>query len=41
MLMARAKNIALRDGLHHVAKELSHSSSLIGAALKLLAATTS
>jgi hypothetical protein len=36
MLMARAKNIVLKDGLHHVAMELSHSSSLIGAALKLL-----
>ena len=36
MLMARAKNIELANGLHQVATELSHTSSLIGAALNLL-----
>jgi hypothetical protein len=36
MLMARAKGIALSDGLQHVASELSHTSSLLGAALKFL-----
>lgn len=36
LLMARAKNIRLKTGLSQVATELSHSSSLIGAALRLL-----
>jgi hypothetical protein len=36
MLMARAKNIELATGLPQVARELSQTSSLIGAALKLL-----
>ena len=36
MLMARAKDIKLADGLQKVATELSQSSSLIGAALRLL-----
>jgi hypothetical protein len=36
MLMARAKRIELATGLQQVANELSHTSSLIGAALKLL-----
>jgi hypothetical protein len=36
MLMARAKNIELATGLQQVATELSKTSSLIGAALKLL-----
>jgi hypothetical protein len=36
MLMARAKGIALADGLHKVAAELTRSSTLIGAALRLL-----
>jgi hypothetical protein len=36
MLMARAKNIELATGLQQVANELSRTSSLIGAALKLL-----
>jgi len=36
MLMARAKNIELATGLPQVATELSQTSSLIGAALKLL-----
>jgi len=36
MLMARAKEITLATGLQHVATELSHTSSLIGAALRLL-----
>jgi hypothetical protein len=36
MLMARAKEINLATGLHQVATELSHTSSLIGAALGLL-----
>jgi len=36
MLMARARNIELATGLQQVAAELSHSSSLIGAALRLL-----
>jgi hypothetical protein len=36
MLMARAKRIELATGLQHVASELSQTSSLIGAALKLL-----
>jgi hypothetical protein len=36
MLMARAKEITLATGLQEVAKELSQTSSLIGAALRLL-----
>jgi len=36
MLMARAKKIKLATGLQHVATELSHTSSLVGAALRLL-----
>ncbi|MGH9747104.1 MAG: type ISP restriction/modification enzyme [Candidatus Acidiferrales bacterium] len=36
MLMARAKGIALSDGLDRVASELARSSTLIGAALRLL-----
>jgi hypothetical protein len=36
MLMARAKNISLANGLQQVGSELSHTSSLIGAALRLL-----
>jgi hypothetical protein len=36
LLMARAKDIQLADGLHQVATELSQTSSLIGAALNLL-----
>jgi hypothetical protein len=36
LLMARAKGIALDDSLQHAADELSHSSTLIGAALHLL-----
>jgi hypothetical protein len=36
MLMARAKGIELSQGLHNVATELSHTSTLIGAALRLL-----
>ena len=36
MLMARAKNIELANGLQNVASELSQTSSLIGAALRLL-----
>jgi hypothetical protein len=36
MLMARAKEIKLATGLQQVARELSQTSSLIGAALKLL-----
>ncbi len=36
MLMARAKNISLSAGLQHAASELSHTSTLIGAALRLL-----
>ncbi len=36
MLMARAKGIRLSDGLHKVAEELRRSSTLIGAALRLL-----
>jgi len=36
MLMARAKGIALNDGLDKAAAELSRSSTLIGAALRLL-----
>jgi hypothetical protein len=36
MLMARAKEITLAVGLQQVASELSHTSSLIGAALRLL-----
>jgi len=36
MLMARAKEITLATGLQQVANELSHTSSLIGAALRLL-----
>jgi hypothetical protein len=36
MLMARAKGISLSDGLHRVADELARSSTLIGAALRLL-----
>ena len=40
MLMARAKGITLATGLNQAAIELSHSSSLIGAALKLLTEDT-
>ncbi len=36
MLMARAKKINLATGLHQVAEELSKTSTLIGAALRLL-----
>jgi hypothetical protein len=36
MLMARAKKIKLATGLQQAAAELSHTSSLIGAALRLL-----
>lgn len=36
MLMARAKNISLATGFENVAHELSQTSSLIGAALRLL-----
>jgi hypothetical protein len=36
MLMARAKGIPLGKGLQQAASELTHSSSLIGAALRLL-----
>jgi hypothetical protein len=36
MLMARAKGISLSEGLHKVAAELTRSSTLIGAALRLL-----
>src|SRR5580658_3457297 len=36
MLMARAKRIELATGLQQVARELSQTSSLIGAALRLL-----
>jgi Type ISP C-terminal specificity domain/N-6 DNA Methylase len=36
MLMARAKEITLATGLQQAANELSHTSSLIGAALRLL-----
>lgn len=36
LLMARAKDIELATGLHRVSDELSKSSSLIGAALRLL-----
>ncbi len=36
LLMARAKNIKLTSGLHQVAEELTKTSSLIGAALRLL-----
>jgi hypothetical protein len=36
MLMARAKKITLANGLHDVAEELSKTSTLIGAALRLL-----
>jgi hypothetical protein len=36
LLMARAKDIQLTDGFDKVAKELEHTSSLIGAALRLL-----
>ncbi|MGB8540259.1 MAG: type ISP restriction/modification enzyme [Candidatus Acidiferrales bacterium] len=36
MLMARAKDIPLSDGLNRVATELARSSTLIGAALRLL-----
>jgi type ISP restriction-modification system protein/N-6 DNA methylase len=36
MLMARAKKISLSTSLHQVAEELSKTSSLIGAALRLL-----
>ncbi|HET7105953.1 MAG TPA: type ISP restriction/modification enzyme [Candidatus Acidoferrum sp.] len=36
MLMARAKQIPLRDGLQKVAAELARSSTLIGTALRLL-----
>lgn len=36
LLMARAKGIRLAGGFEQVARELTHTSSLIGAALKLL-----
>lgn len=36
MLMARAKDIKLTTGFGNVARELAHTSSLIGAALRLL-----
>ncbi len=36
LLMARAKDIELTTGFEHVARELTHTSSLIGAALRLL-----
>lgn len=36
MLMARAQNISLRTGLHKAAEDLSKTSTLIGAALRLL-----
>lgn len=36
LLMARAKDIQLVTGFDHVAQELSHTSTLIGAALRLL-----
>ena len=36
LLMARAKNIPLADGLHPVATELAKTNSLIGSALRLL-----
>jgi hypothetical protein len=36
LLMARAKDIRLAGGFEQVARELAHTSSLIGAALKLL-----
>ena len=36
LLMARAKNISLASGFETVARELTHTSSLIGAALRLL-----
>ena len=36
LLMARAKNIRLATGFDEVARELAHTSSLIGAALRLL-----
>ncbi|MDB5855082.1 MAG: putative methyltransferase [Herminiimonas sp.] len=36
LLMARAKGISFSEGLDHVARELGKSSSLIGAALRLL-----
>ncbi|HEY9171532.1 MAG TPA: type ISP restriction/modification enzyme [Verrucomicrobiae bacterium] len=36
LLMARAKGIPLASGFEHVARELAHTSSLIGAALRLL-----
>jgi hypothetical protein len=36
LLMARAKNITLETGLQQVASELSKTSTLVGAALKLL-----
>jgi hypothetical protein len=40
MLMARAKGIALSNGLDKAASELSRSSTLIGAALRLLTDST-
>jgi hypothetical protein len=36
LLMARARDIRLADGLEHVAKELRQTNSLIGTALRLL-----
>jgi hypothetical protein len=36
LLMARARNITLRDGLGQVARQLGRTNSLIGAALRLL-----
>lgn len=36
LLMARARNVDLSDGLDHVARELAQTNSLIGSALRLL-----
>jgi len=36
LLMARAEDIELTGGFEHVARELTHTSSIIGAALRLL-----
>ncbi len=36
LLMARAKDIPLSTGFHHIARELGQTSTLIGAALRLL-----
>ena len=40
LLMARAKDIRLASGFEHVARELLHTSSLIGTALRLLTENT-